>query len=421
MKPPAVRSEPLQRLANLACLFALSWMIVSPAFGTPGKKPAGETGRFGDHSINESMSLAVADSLRGIGEYPRGFTYPPPGVVVRIWLHDLAGEWSGWIWIGALVVATFAAFSLTFRLLGIVEHPMRFVIGLIAFMTARYYVGYDLRIANCNGMALAVTLAALLAIECRRGRCAGVLLATAIALKLYSVVFIPYWMWRREFRAVAWLIIGLAIWFVAVPTFQWGPTDAAKVTRDWLSEVRATGDPGFSDTFVAYLVSLDRTVGVYFGPGDLAARSAAMAVKAAKLTWIALLFGYFVAALANSTQPTARQRFCDACVLFLAPLPLSPLLQPHHLAVVLPAHLLFATTFVESLQDSRDRPRFARIVSIAVLVGSVLLIELGPAGPLRGLAVHAHLVILILGLGLIRRYSAIIFAVSHVLVVGGPD
>ena len=85
----------------------------------------------------------------------------------------------------------------------------------------------DLAHGNVN-IFIAFLVTATLALYCKRWDfSAGLVLALAIACKVTPGLFLPYFVWKRAWKAVAGTLVGLSLWLVVVPGLAIGHTTTA--------------------------------------------------------------------------------------------------------------------------------------------------------------------------------------------------
>lgn len=145
-----------------------------------------------------------------------------------------------------------------------------------------------------------------------------------------------------------------------------------------------------TESFVAYLVSLHKTVMVLLGPEGtwypLSKEITVTITRMLQMLWMTLLAGYFL--YSKRAGESVQRWWCDSAVLLMATLPLTPLLQPHQGAVLFAATLLIAYETLNPQNPARQRYLFA-----GILASFVLLQELGPAGPVRGLGIMIQVLV----------------------------
>lgn len=350
---------------------------------------------WADFTINQFASKQVVEQRA----YPTNFVYPLGYVIVQDLLAKLPPHAAVAVWLALLEASVILCPLLILRSTNRLPATAVPIAALLGYFGARYFVNWDLCACNCNLLFTTLVCASMASLLRGRSWLSGGLLATSIALKLYSVVFLPYLVWRRQWRAAVATALGVAVWFVLLPAIYFGPQPAFALTADWLTAVRGTGSAETAHTFVAYLVSVQKTALVLFGPdGRWAQYPTSMVlrvIQAVQLLWVAgsvFLLWWFV------RQGGKYAEWSSTAVLLAAVLPLSPLLQPHQGAVMLAASLLIA---VEVCAPTADWKR--RAVAGAFLAACVCWQEWGPGGELRGLGVFLQLIAFMAALAAFAR------------------
>ena len=152
---------------------------------------------WSDYSMNLIGSLNVVDHL-AYPTLPNGFFYPPPAVILRIGLGELGFVPSGILWTVLLIIALVGVCEASLHLLGLSNHPAKYLFALLALMSVEYWVEFELRALNGNLLYLASLLLAIVFSYHSKPHAAGFFLAASIGLKLYSVVFLPYFLFKKQ-------------------------------------------------------------------------------------------------------------------------------------------------------------------------------------------------------------------------------
>lgn len=349
---------------------------------------------WADFTINQAASEYVVDH----GDYPVNFVYPLPYVIFQDILGDLPANAGLIIWLVLLEASVLIGPLLALGSLH--STPWRIpIVALLGYWGARYFVDWDLGACNCNLIYVALVCGGVAAMRGERPWLAGALLALSIAMKLYSILFLPYWLWRRRWKAAASVAITLGLLFAPLPAIYLGPRTALDASLGWWEAVRGAGAPETTTTFVAYLVSLHKTMQHLIGPAGIWAQLSDQTVvtwtRALQWLWLATICGLLWRSR-HDDGPVRDWR--DAAWLLVAVIPLSPLLQPHQGAVLFVASLLIAS------QACQREATWARRAAMAGLVGfSVLWQELGPVGELRGLGIMVQLIAFAVALAFVEE------------------
>lgn len=91
----------------------------------------------------------------------------------------------------------------------------------------------DLHHGNVNILILFTVVASLWAYHLGRDWLCGLGIALGTTFKVTPALFIPYFAWKREWRVVAWSLIGLVLWIVIVPSAVVGFRHNLVLFRSW--------------------------------------------------------------------------------------------------------------------------------------------------------------------------------------------
>jgi glycosyl transferase family 87 len=218
--------------------------------------------------------------------------------------------------------------------------------ALVVLAMAKFY-GHELVLGQVNLLLGAIVVAAVHLLIRKQEIPAGVLIALAVIVKPYAVIFLP-WLavvrgWRALFTAVPALLAAMLL-----PATVYGAWETWTLHRDWWHTVSASTAPNLLN---ADNVSLAAMFAKWLGTGAVAA-------------WLALLTS---AALLAVTGDVIRRRRTVRAPLALEAamlLTLMPLLSPQGWDYV----FLLATPAVAFLVNYEDRlPRTLRIAATIAL------------------------------------------------------
>lgn len=142
-----------------------------------------------------------------------------------------------------------------------------YAVMIVAF--AKFYA-HEMVLGQVNLLFAVVATTALLAIKSGRELAAGALVAIAIVIKPYAVLFLPWLAARRRLPSIAAASAGLAI-ALALPALLYGVDGNVQLHREWWRTVTETTAPNLS---VYDNVSLAAMYYRWVGPGELSARLA---------------------------------------------------------------------------------------------------------------------------------------------------
>jgi len=221
-----------------------------------------------------------------------------------------------------------------------------------------------------NLMLFALVLQGLLWQARGRPVLGGVAIGTAAALKLMPVLFLPYLVWRRRWRAAAWTLIA----FVGVslsPVLVSGWAGFVRDVHEWRHAMGAGWGSGMMNQSMP--ATWDRYLGygvVPFGtpPSNVLAVSGSLAVAVAVWATRLLTMGLALWTFRGPMEPDGRSALAEWSVVFLVGAVYGPITHKAYLVVlVLPYALLLA------LAADRRGPRGLRRGAAALLVVALLL------------------------------------------------
>jgi hypothetical protein len=147
--------------------------------------------------------------------------------------------------------------------------PVRWLVAIMVVAFGKFYA-HELVLGQVNLLFAVIATAALLAMKAGRELRAGALVAFAIVIKPYAVLFLPWLAARRRIASIASASIGLAA-FLLLPALLYGLEGNVSLHREWWRTVTETTAPNLS---VYDNVSLAAMYFRWVGPGDLSAQLA---------------------------------------------------------------------------------------------------------------------------------------------------
>ncbi len=150
--------------------------------------------------------------------------YPNPPIMVMLLkpLVPLPPLIGSLVWFYLKVGMALAAIYLMFRLVETAGWPWPWWAKALAVALSLRPIMGDLSHGNIN---LFILLLCVIALECFRRRhdaVAGVTLALAIACKVTPALFVPYFLWKRSWSALAGCAVGLVLFFWLIPGLYFG-------------------------------------------------------------------------------------------------------------------------------------------------------------------------------------------------------
>lgn len=372
-------SDSRGRLAvQRVCLLAvLGWVLYS-ALGTNlfGSRQWPNT--MVDFHLLCEYSRSVVDA----GIYPPQYCYPPSSVALQFIVASMPFSAAAALW---LALTTAAAIGIWRLLAGASNLGMLAAAPAIlaAYTIVSPYFHWELRSQNCNLIYFAAVLAALVLLTRGRDTAAGVLLAFSIALKLYSVLLVPYLLCLRRWRAAAAALIASIGFWLVLPAVVCGPGGLSGIYTAWWAEFRANSS-GAANLEHPILTSLANASAAMARDGHALAGAVVPAMWGA---WLALA-GYAAFNLRYGPGDT-RQILATGSLLLLAPVALSPYLEMYHaLPAAIPAWLIAVAAL-----GPAGTPR-SRLPACLLLAASLILALSPSEWATRGLRVNLHLLLL---------------------------
>jgi hypothetical protein len=227
------------------------------------------------------------------------------------------------------------------------------LIAIMIVVLGKFY-GHELVLGQVNILFAVVATAALLCMRTGREAAAGALIAAAIVIKPYAVLFEPWLIARRKLPSILTACGGLAA-ALLLPALRYGFSGNVLLHREWWRTVTETTAPNLS---VYDNVSLAAMYFRWIGPGELSARYA-YATAAVLLAIAGLVFLW-------RRGVTAPESLEGGLLLTLMPL-LSPQGWDYVFLIATPAVVLVAS-------DEDRLPQPLRALTILALAAIGLII-----------------------------------------------
>jgi hypothetical protein len=270
------------------------------------------------------------------------FKYLPAFAVLTIPLGAVSLEAAKAIWFVASVALLILLVVSSAHLIPEQRRAMWILVTLTVLVMAKFY-GHELVLGQMNALFAVIGAAAGLAAVNGREATAGSLIALAILVKPYAVIFLPWLVARRRLRSITTALLGCAF-VLALPCVLYGVQGTIQLHRDWWSTVTTSTAPNLMN---ADNVSIAAMWAKWIGAGRIATILTA-ATSAGALILSAIVF----ARRSGVGAPDALE-----CALLLT---LIPLLSPQGWDYV----LLISTPAVMLLVNYEDRlPQLVRILT----------------------------------------------------------
>jgi alpha-1,2-mannosyltransferase len=255
------------------------------------------------------------------------------------------------VWFTCSVLLIGAVLALSLGLLPARNKPQWVLVTVALAVMAKFY-GHELVLGQVNLLLAAILLTAVYLSVRGRAVSAGLLVALAIVIKPYAVIFLPWFAARRAFGALAGSAIGIAV-ALLLPVFIYGLGGTVGLHRDWWRTVTESTAPNLLNPDN---VSLAAMFAKWMGPGTQAAGLA----LAAAVVLLIVAAGVF----AKRRDVHAPEGLEAALLLTLMPL-LSPQGWDYVLLVSTPA-VMYLVNY------DRDLPAPVRTATIVALAAIAL-------------------------------------------------
>jgi hypothetical protein len=169
----------------------------------------------------------------------RTYTYPNPPIMALMLrplaeMHPLVGPL---VWFYLKVGMTLLALAWAFRLVETPEQPFPPWAKALAVLLALRPILGDLMHGNVNLLILFLVIGALFAHRQGRDLLCGTTLALAIACKVTPALFLPYFVWKRQWRVLAGVAVGLVLFFWVVPGLFLGFAENETLLASWTEQM----------------------------------------------------------------------------------------------------------------------------------------------------------------------------------------
>lgn len=370
------------RLDRLAWALIAGWVAYAAlGMNVFGKAP------WPDGIVDYRLIYDFSHSIVATQTYPAKHCYPPSAIIIHYAASQLPYPLAAAVYLLANMAATLACCALIVGNLQSLRHPGAGVLALAGFVATSPYIIWELRSQNCNMFFLLGLIVFASALIRGADRTAGASLAFSFSLKLFSVMLIPYLAWSRRYRALAWTLAGLGLFWVILPLAVFGTQGFVPVYSAWWDQLRANARAQ-ADPSHPILISLHNS-GHWLSQGDPALTTLLVRVVAGLWLGIAAIWWW---SARRRGAPSPAQILGDVGILVLGPTAISPYLEAYHLVPVLILSMVFAHEIVSPSQPSTRRLALAACFSLSLVFALGL-----KSWKLRGLWVNASVLLAALG------------------------
>jgi hypothetical protein len=281
------------------------------------------------------------------------FKYLPAFAVLALPLAALPLQAAKAVWFAGSAALMVTLLGLSLRALpGLRQSPILLVV--LTFLAMAKFYAHELVLGQVN--LLFATLVVLAIVWMRRGRDAGagVLLALAVVVKPYAVIFAPWLATRRQRGAFLAMAAGMVV-LVLLPAARYGWDGNLQLLGDWWRTVTTTTAPNLMNPDN---VSLSAMYTKWLGP-----ESPAPVLAAASGAILLVLAGIVMAGRGVLKTPDTLEA---SLLLLLIPL-LSPQGWDYVFLIATPAVMLL----INELPSLPRALRYATVASIAIVALSI--------------------------------------------------
>jgi hypothetical protein len=381
---------------NVAAVVCLVGWVGYDALGTNvfGSRPWPNT-MVDYHILHEQSSYLVTHKayMPGGMEY----AYPPSAAILHYAVAGFPIATAAAMWLSLTIVAALGIWWLLVRLLELDRNPVWGVLVLLAYGSSCYFFQWDLRSQNCNLIFLASLVCGLYCLHRQWWAAAAFWIALSFSLKLFSLLVIPYLLWSGRRRAFAWTAGFLVAFWLVLPATVLGTEGCRSAYAEWFGRMQHMVDYPAAMTH-PILISVRRSA-AWLADGD--PRIAWLIVNSVRGVWAAVCVAAAAASRARREPPgDATGLLSDVSVLALAPVAISPYLEPYHaVAFAIPSILL-----VHAMADSRLRLAW-RCFAGSAFVAAAVVLWIPLDWELRGLLVNAQLLFGVVGAGVVSWFG----------------
>lgn len=338
-------------------------------------------GDFAGYLLVGELALHGRDIYREaplINTWPPVFTLlcVPLALLARVSLVGTRVLWLLFNW-GALVVALRAARDLVYGGDGASTRtalpPMLSAAVLLPLLLSIRWVSANFEHLQINITILALTLIGLVWHRAGRDRAGGFAIGTAAALKVMAVLFVPYFLWRRQWRAAFWTTLFAAAWSV-LPVLFYGVGGMMHQYAAWRDGLQVGWGVGKMNLSVYAMA--DRLIGHRLVPFANAGVDAlpASGSRAVVIAAGALLLLVTIAAcwlFRGAYRPGSRATVAEWSIVLLVSSIFGTVAWKYYLVTLLLPMMLFVATWRDASVPAPFRRTLRRLTWISFALGFV--------------------------------------------------
>ena len=193
------------------------------------------------------------------------FKYLPAFAVLAIPLAATTLESAKALWFFTSVALLTALVALSLRFLPQQRKPT-WLLAIITLLVMLKFYGHELVLGQMNALFAVIVGAAVLAFRSGNESVAGGLLALAVVVKPYAIIFLPWLVLRGQRLSIATAAAG-TILAIAMPAVVYGVAGDIQLHRNWWETVTSSTAPNLTN---ADNVSIAAMWAKWIGAGGLA-------------------------------------------------------------------------------------------------------------------------------------------------------
>ena len=233
--------------------------------------------RAGARFVAAQMLYAGSD-----GHYQ--FKYPPMAAALFAPLSRLPFAVAKATWFAISVVALAVSLWICATCLARPSRSRLWLVGLTLLVEAKFF-GHELTLGQVNAVLLLIFMLTIYAVLGGRPIAAGILLALAISIKPYALLFLPFLVLRKRMAAVASASLALSI-LALLPIWRYGWDGNAALYRRWLDTLsQSTPDQLLSHDNISLFGFFAKWLGPAQTSGTNLAVGLAIVLLVAAVSW----------------------------------------------------------------------------------------------------------------------------------------
>lgn len=249
---------------------------------------------------------------------------------------------------------------------------------LVPLLICALWVLSNFEHLQVNIFIFALALAGLALHRSGRDGAGGAVIGLAAALKVMPVLFVPYFVWRRRWRAAASTAVATVAWSL-VPLVAYGPAKYLDQLRAW-HEALSAGWPVGKMNLSVYAM-IDRAVGHGIVPFSVAGFDALDPSGAPAVRWLMLALLAIVTLLAcalfrGAYDPRARRTVAEWSVVLLVGALFGTVTWKAYLVVLLLPMILFVATWRDPAVTAAFRGRLRMLCWLSFALGMATATDL---------------------------------------------